>query len=70
MTHYGYSLRDALEDANLPVVTVHLSDIKNREPFRKIDAFEEVSIENIYGLREKSYTKGLDILIKYINKLA
>lgn len=68
LTHYGYSLRDALTDTNLPVVTVHLSDVKSREAFRKIDVFEDVAVGNISGLKEKSYIKGLEILISYICK--
>lgn len=68
LTHYGYSLRDALEDTKLPVVTVHLSDIKNRETFRKIDVFENIALANIMGLKEKSYAKGLEILIDHICK--
>ena len=68
LTQYGYSLRDALVDTRLPVVTVHLSDIKNREDFRKIDVFEGITLKNIYGLREKSYIKGLEILINHICK--
>lgn len=68
LTHYGYSLRDALVDTNLPIVTVHLSDVKNREGFRKIDVFEDLVVDNISGLREISYIKGLEILITHICK--
>lgn len=68
LTHYGYSLRDALVDTNLPVVTVHLSDVKNREGFRKIDVFEDLVVDNISGLKEISYIKGLESLITHICK--
>ena len=34
-THYAWSLRDAVEIAGLPVVEVHLSDVDNREPWRR-----------------------------------
>lgn len=66
LTHYGYSLRDALEDAKLPVVSVHLSDLKNRESFRKIDVYKDIVLANISGLKEKSYLKGLKILKEYL----
>ena len=69
LTHYGYSLRDALEDTKLPIVDVHLSDINKREDFRKIDALDGIAIKRIQGLKEKSYFLGLVELVKYIQSL-
>ncbi len=68
LTHYGYSLRDALVDTNLPIVEVHLSNINNREDFRKVDVLDGIVIERIMGLKGKSYLIGLRKLIKFINK--
>ncbi|MBI2616874.1 3-dehydroquinate dehydratase [Candidatus Gottesmanbacteria bacterium] len=68
LTHYSYSLRDALEDTNLPTVEVHLSDISKREPFREIDVLDGIVIEKIVGLKEKSYIVGLENLINYIRR--
>ncbi len=70
LTHYGYSLRDALEDAGAPVIEVHLSDITKREDFRKIDVLNGIVVERIMGLKEKSYLVGLQKLIAHIKKLA
>jgi len=66
LTHYGYSLRDALTDTGLPVMEVHLSDIENREDFRKIDVLDGVVVDNIKGLQEESYLLGLEKLVDYI----
>lgn len=66
LTHYGYSLRDALADTALPIVEVHLSDIDNREEFRKIDILDGIVVENIKGLQEESYLLGLERLVNYI----
>lgn len=69
LTHYGYSLRDALEDAKVPVVETHLSDITKREAFRKKDILTGIVVDRIMGLKEQSYLIGLKKLVKHIKKL-
>ena len=66
LTHYGYSLHDALLDAGLPVVEVHLSDIKAREKWRQISVISDVVIKQISGLKAKGYLVGLEALINHI----
>ncbi len=68
LTHYGYSLRDALADTKLPIVEIHLSDITKREPFRKIDVLDGIVIDRVMGLKEKNYEVGLKKLIEHIKK--
>lgn len=68
LTHYSHSLRDALTDTKLPVVSVHLSDIQNREDFRKVDVLKDIAIKVVLGLKETSYTQGLEILIDHLKK--
>lgn len=68
LTHYGYSLTDSLADARIPIVEIHLSDINNREDFRKIDVLNGIVIKKISGKRERSYYIGLDYLIKFLKK--
>jgi 3-dehydroquinate dehydratase-2 len=66
LTHYGYSLHDALLDAGLPVVEVHLSAIKAREKWRQISVISDVAIKQISGLKTESYLLGLEALINHI----
>lgn len=66
LTHYGYSLHDALADAGLPVVEVHLSDIHAREEWRKISVISDIAIKQISGLKTKSYLVGLEALVEHI----
>ncbi len=66
LTHYGYSLHDALADSGLPVVEVHLSDIQAREEWRKISVISDVVIKQISGLKTKSYLVGLEALAEHI----
>jgi 3-dehydroquinate dehydratase II len=68
LTHYSYSLRDSLIDTKLPTVEVHLSDINNREGFRKKDVLEDIISAKYIGLKEQSYIKGLEFLINFLNK--
>lgn len=68
LTHYGYALRDALADTKLPVVEVHLSNILQREEFRKIDVLDGIAIDRIMGKKEESYREGLEKLIVHIKK--
>ena len=63
LTHYSYSLRDAIAAVNLPTVEVHLSDIKKRETFRQVSVIKDVCIKQISGLGWKGYLKGLDVLM-------
>jgi len=66
LTHYGYSLHDALVDSGLPVVEVHLSDIQAREKWRRISVIADVAIRQITGLKAQSYLLGLEALINHI----
>lgn len=68
LTHYGYSLRDALVDTKLPIVEVHLSNILEREAFRKVDVLEGIVVELVMGQKEQSYIVGLDKLIAVLQE--
>lgn len=68
LTHYSVSLRDAFELVLIPKGVVHLSDITQREAFRKQDIFKELSDVYVYGKKENSYIEAIQILInKYFN---
>ena len=66
LTHYGYSLHDALVDSRLPVVEVHLSDIHTRETWRRKSVIADITIKQIAGFKAESYTLGLIALINHI----
>ncbi len=61
-THYAWSLRDAVELTGLPAVEVHLSDVKNREPFRAVSVLEDVCIASVSGQGVEGYRVGLEAL--------
>ena len=63
-THYSYALYDAIKSIQIPVVEVHLSDINNREEFRKKSVIRDACITSIIGLGFKSYEEGIKYLLK------
>ena len=65
--HYSYAIRDAIAAVDIPTVEVHLSDIHNREEFRKISVISKVCIDQVYGLGKDSYLEGLQLLIKFVS---
>ena len=46
-THTSVALRDAVEDSECPVVEVHISDISQREPFRRLSLLTDVCAHSI-----------------------
>ncbi len=62
LTHYSYALADALIDANLPVVEVHISDIHAREEFRRKSVIEPIARKQISGHGWQGYLQALDFL--------
>ena len=63
LTHYGLSLRDAVADAGIPFVEVHLSDIHSREEFRRHSVLEDIALQQIAGHRGDGYVMALEALV-------
>jgi 3-dehydroquinate dehydratase II len=62
LTHYSYSLRDAIEACGLPVVEVHMTNIYAREEFRRHSIIAEVCRASITGLGAGSYHLALEAM--------
>ena len=62
LTHYGFSLLDALIDSKLPVIEVHLSNIYRREEWRAKSIIAPVTQGQISGLGWRGYVAALQVL--------
>lgn len=62
LTHYSFALHDALVDTGLPCVEVHLSDIEEREEWRKVSVTASACIAQIRGKKESGYVEAIKIL--------
>ena len=61
-THYSYAIRDALELFGGPVVEVHLSNILDREDWRRTSVIEEVVTHRVIGHGPDGYREALAFL--------
>jgi 3-dehydroquinate dehydratase II len=68
LTHYGVSLRDALADARLPIIEVHLSNIYSREEFRHHSVVAPIATGQISGLGWRGYVAGLRAMVELLKE--
>jgi len=59
-THYSYALHDALKSIQVPCVEVHISNIHEREAFRRISVTAPACVKQIYGMGLKGYLVAMD----------
>ena len=62
-THYSIAIRDAISSIKIPTIEVHLSDIENREGFRKISVIKDVCLYQITGLGKEGYLRAARLLL-------
>ena len=60
--HYAWAIRDALEIAGLPTVEVHLSDVANREPWRRVSVIADVCFATVSGRGPDGYREALALV--------
>jgi 3-dehydroquinate dehydratase-2 len=68
LAHTSVVLRDAVAACRYPVVEVHVSDIKKREPFRQHSYLAEVVANTVIGRGVAGYEDALRWLLTQIEK--
>jgi 3-dehydroquinate dehydratase-2 len=61
-THYSRAIADALAVAAVPTVEVHLSDVENRDDWRKLSVFDGLVLAKVAGMGPDGYRKALGLL--------
>ena len=61
-SHYSYAIRDALELLAVPVVEVHLSNIEEREDWRRHSVIADVAARRVIGKGPDGYREALEFL--------
>jgi len=61
-THYQWSIHDALELVDIPVVEVHLSNVDEREEWRRTSVLTDLVAARFVGHGPDGYRMALDYL--------
>lgn len=67
-THYSYAIRDALEISGLPAVEMHISEVDNRDDWRRITVIGDLCVGRIQGKGAEGYREALQILRAELDK--
>ena len=66
-THTSVAILDALKAVNIPTVEVHITDVNQREDYRKISFVKEFAFLTIAGKGFEGYIEAIDAIIKKEN---
>ena len=66
-SHTSVALRDAVEESEVPVVEVHISDIRQRESFRRVSLLTDVCAKSIIGVGTDCYAQAVKWIINESN---
>lgn len=61
--HYSWAIRDALELFSAPVVEVHLSNIAEREEWRRFSVVEDIAAARFIGKGPDGYREALEYIV-------
>ena len=65
-THYSIALRDAVAAITLPVVEVHLSNIEEREEWRRKSVIADLAAKRVLGKGPDGYREALEFIVEQV----
>jgi 3-dehydroquinate dehydratase-2 len=63
-THYSWAIRDALEPLRVPIVEVHLSNVDEREEWRRFSVLAGIVAHRVVGKGPEGYRDALEFLVE------
>jgi 3-dehydroquinate dehydratase-2 len=61
-SHYSWAIHDALDILRVPIVEVHLSNIHEREEWRRHSVIESLAAQRVIGKGPDGYREALEFL--------
>jgi 3-dehydroquinate dehydratase II len=61
-SHYAWSIRDALEMLPVPIIEVHLSNVDEREEWRRLSVINDLAAQRFIGQGPEGYRLALEYL--------
>lgn len=65
-THYAWALHDALDTFDGPIIELHLSDPKTREPWRHLSVIEPVATRIVAGQGGAGYRIAIETVAELL----
>ena len=61
-SHYSWAIHDAVDIFHGPVVEVHLSNVHEREEWRRFSVLEDIVVHRVIGKGPDGYREALEFL--------
>jgi 3-dehydroquinate dehydratase-2 len=68
-THYSWAIHDALEPFGGPFVEVHISNVDEREEWRRISVIADLAAKRVIGKGADGYREALEFLASRARRL-
>lgn len=65
-THYSYAIGDALAVDPVLAIEVHLSDVEDREDWRRVSVFHGLVEAKVYGKGPDGYREALGLIARHL----